>query len=72
MAMPALFFFVKRQVRLLKPDYLSGKNKQNSEVTQSLHLLGTFSNPWLARGLSISVVDDSEPLPGSLLSHSNE
>jgi hypothetical protein len=27
-------FFVKRQVRLLKPNYLSGKNKQNFEVKQ--------------------------------------
>jgi hypothetical protein len=33
-AIPGFFFFVKRQVTLLKPNYLSGKNKQNFEVTQ--------------------------------------
>jgi hypothetical protein len=32
--MPVFFFFGKRQVRLLKASYLSGKNKQNFEVTQ--------------------------------------
>jgi hypothetical protein len=26
-----VFFFVKRQVRLLKPNYLSGKNKQTND-----------------------------------------
>jgi hypothetical protein len=29
-----IHFFVKRQVKLLKPNYLEGKNKQNFEDTQ--------------------------------------
>jgi hypothetical protein len=70
-----VFFFVKRQVRLLKPNYLSGKIKQNFEITQwkwgkvysswasglLLHLLGVCQLLSVVSGI-VSLCQDFFPM----------
>jgi hypothetical protein len=62
-AIPSFFFlFVKHQVRLLKPNYLSRKKKpkktlkSRNENEPKLTPPGHWSDPELARGLSVAVV----------------